>query len=134
MSSNSPKKQTNKLVIAVKTNSFIRFWGKFEDTKSPFEIIWPLEAKAKILKASLLVFLVDLKKQKLCFEIYWPSPMIQICLGAWKSCLFRLFFKVPKGQIFFSHFCKNVKFEGKMSFLSPFFQFFCNKILIFQIV
>ena len=40
--SNSPKKRTNEFVIVVKTNSFIRFLGEFEDTKSPFEIIWPL--------------------------------------------------------------------------------------------
>ena len=39
MSSNSPKKQTNKFVVVVKMNSFIRFLGEFEDTKTPFEII-----------------------------------------------------------------------------------------------
>ena len=42
VSSNSPKKRTNEFVVVVKTNSFVRFLGEFEDTKSPFEIIWPL--------------------------------------------------------------------------------------------
>ena len=42
MSSNSPKKWTNEFVVVVKTNLFVRFLGGFEDTKSPFEIIWPL--------------------------------------------------------------------------------------------
>ena len=48
VSSNSPKKQTNEFVVVVKTNSFVRFLGEFEDTKSPFEIIWPLERKWEI--------------------------------------------------------------------------------------
>ena len=43
VSSNSPKKQTNKFIEVVKTNSFVRFLRELEDTKSPFEIIWPLE-------------------------------------------------------------------------------------------
>ena len=42
VSSNSPKKRTNEFVVVVKTNLFVRFLGEFEDTKSPFEIIWPL--------------------------------------------------------------------------------------------
>ena len=37
----------NKFVIVVKTISFVRFLGEFEDTKSPFEIIWPLEITMK---------------------------------------------------------------------------------------
>ena len=37
-----PKNQTNEFVVVIKTNSFVRFLGEFEDTKSPFEIIWPL--------------------------------------------------------------------------------------------
>ena len=42
-SSNSPKKWTNEFVIVVvKTNLFICFLGEFEDTKSPYKIIWPL--------------------------------------------------------------------------------------------
>ena len=46
ISSNSPKKRTNEFVVVVKTNSFVRFLGEFEDTKSPFKIIGPLiEAK-----------------------------------------------------------------------------------------
>ena len=28
--------------LPVKTNSFVRFLGGFDDTKSPFKIIWPL--------------------------------------------------------------------------------------------
>ena len=39
VSSNSPK---NEFVIVVKMNSFVGFLGEFEDTKSPFEISWPL--------------------------------------------------------------------------------------------
>jgi hypothetical protein len=42
VSSISPKKRTNEFIIVVKTNSFVRFLGEFEDTKSPFETIWPL--------------------------------------------------------------------------------------------
>ena len=33
------QKRTNEFVVVVKTNSFVRFLGEFEDTKSPFEII-----------------------------------------------------------------------------------------------
>ena len=44
--SNSPNKRTNnKFIVVVKTNSFIRFLGKFKDTKSPFETIWRLVLK-----------------------------------------------------------------------------------------
>ena len=43
VSSNSPKKQMNEFVVVVNTNLFIHFLGEFEDTKSPFEIIWPLD-------------------------------------------------------------------------------------------
>ena len=32
-------KQMNEFFVVVKTNSFVRFLGEFEDTKSPFEII-----------------------------------------------------------------------------------------------
>ena len=42
MSSNSPTKGTNEIVVVVKMNSFVRFLGEFEDTKSLFEIIGPL--------------------------------------------------------------------------------------------
>ena len=42
LSSNFPKKRTNKFVFTTMTNSFVRFLGEFEETKSPFEIIWPL--------------------------------------------------------------------------------------------
>ena len=37
------QKQTNEFVVVVKTNLFVHFLGEFEDTKSPFEIIWPLK-------------------------------------------------------------------------------------------
>ena len=37
-----PKKRMNEFDVVVKTNSFVRFLGEFEETKSPFEIIWPL--------------------------------------------------------------------------------------------
>ena len=43
VSSNSSKKQMNEFVVVVKTNLFVCFLGEFEDTKSPCEIIWPLE-------------------------------------------------------------------------------------------
>ena len=43
VSSNSSKKQANKFVIVVKTNSFVHLLWEFEDTKGPLEIIWPLE-------------------------------------------------------------------------------------------
>ena len=43
VSSNSPKKQTNEFAVVVKTNLFVRFLGEFKDTKSPFEMIWPLQ-------------------------------------------------------------------------------------------
>ena len=33
------QKYRNAFVVVVKTNSIVRFLGKFEDTKSPFEII-----------------------------------------------------------------------------------------------
>ena len=36
VSSNSPKKQTNEFVFTTTTNSFVRFLGKFEDTKKSF--------------------------------------------------------------------------------------------------
>ena len=36
------QKRTNEFVVVVKTDSFFRFLGEFEDTKSPFEIIGPL--------------------------------------------------------------------------------------------
>ena len=36
------QKRTNEFVVVVKTNSFVRFLGEFEDTKSSFENIWPL--------------------------------------------------------------------------------------------
>ena len=42
VSSNFPKKRTNKFVVVVKTNLFVCFLEESEDTKSPFEIIWPL--------------------------------------------------------------------------------------------
>ena len=42
MSSNSPKKRTNKFVVVVKTNLFVHFLGEFKDTKSLFKIICPL--------------------------------------------------------------------------------------------
>ena len=46
VSSISPKKQMNKFIVVVsKLNSFVCFLGEFEDTKSPFQIIWPLEQK-----------------------------------------------------------------------------------------
>ena len=32
-----------------KTNSFVRFLGEFEDTKSPFEIIWPLDGRKSFM-------------------------------------------------------------------------------------
>ena len=32
----------NEFVVVVKTNLFVCFLGEFEDTKSPFEITWPL--------------------------------------------------------------------------------------------
>ena len=36
--------KTNKRIRRSSKNEFIRsFFGEFEDTKSPFEIIWPLE-------------------------------------------------------------------------------------------
>ena len=37
VASNSPKKQTIEFVAVIKMNSFLRFLGKFEDTKSYFE-------------------------------------------------------------------------------------------------
>ena len=43
VSSNSSKKKKNEFVVVEKMNLFIRFLGEFEDTKSPLEIIWPLE-------------------------------------------------------------------------------------------
>ena len=49
VSSNSPKKRTNKFVIVVKKKLFIPFLGEFEDTKGPFEIIWPLAMSHKSL-------------------------------------------------------------------------------------
>ena len=36
VSSNSPKKQTNKFVFITTTNSFVCFLGEFEDTKKSF--------------------------------------------------------------------------------------------------
>ena len=33
VSSNSPKKRTNKFVVTTTTNSFVRFLGEFKDTK-----------------------------------------------------------------------------------------------------
>ena len=38
-SSYSPKKRTNEFVVVVKMNSFFRFLGEFEETKSPFKVI-----------------------------------------------------------------------------------------------
>ena len=40
-----PEFSQKRFVVVVKTNSFIRFWGEFEDTKSPLDIIWPLVQK-----------------------------------------------------------------------------------------
>ena len=40
--SNSPKTWKNEFVVVGNTNLFVRFLEAFEDTKSPFEIIWPL--------------------------------------------------------------------------------------------
>ena len=48
VSSNSPKKGTNEFVFTTTTNSFVHFLGEFEDTKSPFEIIWPLPSFSDI--------------------------------------------------------------------------------------
>ena len=54
VSSNSPKKQTNEFVFTTTTKSFVRFLGEFEDTKSPFEIIWPLiDSKFPLLSSFL---------------------------------------------------------------------------------
>ena len=36
VSSNSPKKQTNKFVFTTTTNSFVHFLGEFKDTKKSF--------------------------------------------------------------------------------------------------
>ena len=36
LSSNSPKKRTNKFVFTTTTNSFVHFLGEFEDTKKSF--------------------------------------------------------------------------------------------------
>ena len=36
------KKKNKRIHHILKTNSFIRFLGEFEETKSPFEIIGPL--------------------------------------------------------------------------------------------
>ena len=63
MSSNSHKKRINEFVIVVKTNSFVCFLGEFEDTKCPFEIIWPL-----------------LNKKCYCLQLYgshqnWPVKL-----------------------------------------------------------
>ena len=33
------QKRTNEFIVVVKTNSFVRFLGEFEENKSPFEII-----------------------------------------------------------------------------------------------
>ena len=41
-----PKKNKNKStwgIILVKSNSFVHFFEEIEDTKNPFEIIWPLQ-------------------------------------------------------------------------------------------
>ena len=37
VSSNSPKKRTNKFVFTTTTNSFVHFLGEFEDTNLRFE-------------------------------------------------------------------------------------------------
>ena len=37
VSSNSPKKRTDKFVFTTTTNSFLRFLGEFEDTKKSFQ-------------------------------------------------------------------------------------------------
>ena len=52
----SPKGQ---IILKVKTNSFVRFLGEFEDTKSLFEIIWPLAASKKV-DDCLLIFMAFL--------------------------------------------------------------------------
>ena len=36
VSSNSPKKRTNKFIFTTTTNSFVRFLGEFEDIKKSF--------------------------------------------------------------------------------------------------
>ena len=43
-SDSSKKRQTNSFLVLLgkKTNSFVRFLEESEDTKSRFEIIWPL--------------------------------------------------------------------------------------------
>ena len=33
-----------KFIVVVKMNSFVNFLGEFEETKSPFKIIWPLQS------------------------------------------------------------------------------------------
>ena len=42
----------NEFVVVVKT--FVHFLGEFEDTKSPFEIIWPLKARLMQTKEAFL--------------------------------------------------------------------------------
>ena len=41
--------------LIVKPNSFVHFLGKFQDTKSPFEIIWPL-SKCQIDGEDFVIF------------------------------------------------------------------------------
>ena len=59
----------NEFVLVVKTNSFVHFLGEFEDTKSPFEIIWPLiKIKSESKKYPLVIFTDSNKTIK---ELSW---------------------------------------------------------------
>ena len=73
-----PKQQTNEFVIVVKTNTFVRFLGEFEDTQSTFVIIWPLEDQKTFFLLQFLTYYsihvgsITLKSSDLlfCFSFY----------------------------------------------------------------
>ena len=72
VSSNSPKKRTNEFVVVVKTNLFVCFLGEFEETKSPFQIIWPLvlpSSKPGFKSLYLYLIFIFLKYLTHIFEI-----------------------------------------------------------------
>ena len=72
------KQQMNEFVIVVKTNTFVRFLGVFEDTQSTFVIIWPLEDQKTFFLLQFLTYYsihvgsITLKSSDLlfCFSFY----------------------------------------------------------------
>ena len=65
------QKTENEFVVEVKTNQFVRFLGEFEDTKSPFEIICPLQEIRKVW---------EVKKVK---EVQRPERSVSSSLDEW---------------------------------------------------